>query len=121
MKTVVASVVLLVLILIAALLLGLAGTLGIAGVGWIVSRLFSDLSLFEASLLALLATAALLLVAFRILGATASPLVQGEEEEEEEEEEEFEPPIVPWRRSKLTDPARSADRDRKQRDYPKRR
>ncbi len=122
LRTILAVALLLLLILVVALALGLAGALGIVAVGWVVTRAFSDLSLFEASLIALIAETGLLLVAYRLLTISFNPVVKvGVEEEEGEEEEEFEPPIVPWRRSRPTDPARSADRDRKQRGYPKRR
>ncbi len=116
LRTILAVAFLLLLILAVALALSLAGALGIVAVGWVVTRAFSDLSLFEASLIALIAEAGLLLVAYRFLTIAFNPVVKVGEEEEEEEEEEFEPPIVPWRRSRPTHKAHpGTDRTERQR------
>jgi hypothetical protein len=105
MSGVLSAVVLIVLILALALVLSLGATLGVVAVGWVVTQVFADLSLFQASLLALVISATFALVAYRVITAATRdlPYVVDEDWEEEEEEEEPEPPIVPWRRGKLTD------------------
>ena len=112
--TVIITIILILLLLAAVLLVGLAATFGVVGIGWVVSRVFADLSLFEASLIAAIASAFALFVGYRILAApiSLSSLDEDEWEDEDEEEEDL-PPIVPWRRSKFTDEAASAGRSSK--------
>lgn len=99
------SIFVVVVVLVLALVLSLAVTLGVVGVGWVVTQVFADLSLFQASLLALVGSATFALLAYRVITAATRdlPSMVDEDWEEEEEEEEPDPPIVAWRRSKLTD------------------
>lgn len=60
-------VLLILLILAGVLVVGLLCALGVVGVGWIVSQVFSDLSLFEASLIAALVSGGVLFLAQGIL------------------------------------------------------
>ncbi len=103
-RTMVAVAILILLILAIAFVLGLVGALGVTGVGWIVTRVFPALSLFQASLIALILDTGILFVAYRLLTVSLDQTFY-ERGEEEEEEEEVEPPIVPWRRSQPADEA----------------
>jgi len=104
MSWIMSAILLIVLFLVLALVLSLVATLGVVAVGWVATQVFADLSLFQASLIALAISAALLILSYRIVFAAsrAMPLAI-DEDWEEEDDEEPEPPIVAWRRSKLTD------------------
>ncbi len=91
-------------ILVLALAISLAATLGVVGVGWVAVQVFPGLSLFEASLIALAISVGLLLVVFRLLGFPVPGQIFWEEDDWEEEDE---PPVTPWRRSKPKDRASS--------------
>ncbi len=88
---------------VVALLIAAVGSLGVAGIGWLLQRWFG-LSQWQGSLIALAIMFGLGYVVYKILMQPPFPSVLGPdwEEWEEEEEEEEEPPIVPWRRSRPT-------------------
>jgi len=105
MSSILFSILMIVLVLALALIVSLTATLGVVGVGWVVTQVFADLSLWQASLIALVISATFALLAYRVITAATQdlPYVVDDDDWEEEEEEEPEPPIVAWRRSKLTD------------------
>ena len=104
MSSILFTILVIVVVLILAVVLSLAATLGVVGVGWVVTQVFADLSLFHASLITLVITATFALLAYRVITAATQDLPYVVDEDwEEEEDEEPEPPIVAWRRGKLTD------------------
>jgi hypothetical protein len=106
-------VILILLILAVVLVVGFVATLGVVGVGWIVTRIFADLALFEASLITIVMSAFALFIGYQIF---ASPVLSlGDSDEDEWDEEEVEPPIVPWRRSQTSSGASSRRSKRKRR------
>jgi hypothetical protein len=101
LRSTIPTILFVVVILAGTLVVSLAATLGIVGVAWVTIQVFPALSLFQASVIALVIGAAALLVAYRILSAATSAVpMEDLEDEYEDEVEEPEPPVVPWRRSR---------------------
>jgi hypothetical protein len=92
-----------IIILGVALIAATVGTLGVATVGWLLHRWF-DLTQWQGTLIALVVTTGLGFLVYRLIAhvPVSSTWVEDEEWEEDEEEEAYEPPIVPWRRSRPT-------------------
>jgi hypothetical protein len=64
----------------------LAAVLGVVGIGWVVVQVFPALSLWQASLIALVVTASLLLIVYRLFNLSPFPYSLYDWVEEEEEE-----------------------------------
>ncbi|MCX6030006.1 MAG: hypothetical protein NT169_12015 [Chloroflexi bacterium] len=95
------------LVLVLALLIATVGSVGVALIGLLLHHWF-DLTQWQGSLIAVVVGGGLSLVVYRTVAAASVPTTYSdnwdddEEEEDEEDEEEYEPPIVPWRRSRPT-------------------
>lgn len=106
------TVAILLLILIVVLVLSLIITLGVIGVGWIAIQVFPALSHFEASLIALIASACLFLVGYRFLTFANFGLGPWYEDDWYEDEDEWEPPSKSQAKRKSDSQASSKKRRR---------
>ena len=107
MRGVLAGLLIAALVVIVALLVAAVGSVGVALIGLLLHRWF-ELSQWQGSLIALILGAGLIVVVYRIVAAASAPPIpvnndwDDDDDEDEEDEDEFEPPIVPWRRSRPT-------------------
>ena len=109
MRGVLAGLLIAALVVIVALLVAAVGSVGVALIGLLLHRWF-ELSQWQGSLIALIVGAGLSVVVYRIVAAASAPPIpvnndwddDDDDDEDEEDEDEFEPPIVPWRRSRPT-------------------
>lgn len=107
MRGVLAGLLIAALVVIVALLVAAVGSVGVALIGLLLHRWF-ELSKWQGSLIALIVGAGLSVVVYRIVAAASAPPIpvnndwDDDDDEDEEDEDEFEPPIVPWRRSRPT-------------------
>jgi hypothetical protein len=112
-----AVVLVVVLSLLAVLVLGLATSLGIALIGWILSLLF-PLSVFEGAIVALFASAGAGYVLYRFLASALLGFgVVDEDDDWEDEDDEPAPRVVSWRehRAARTTPKPASKGKRKRR------
>lgn len=122
MRGILAGLIVAFVIVCVALLVALLGSLGVAAIGWLLSRWF-DLSQWQGSLIALAVALGIGFVIYRLV-AHNSPFEAEPEwidwvEDEEEEAAQAEPPVVPWRRRRPTQgelpaqkPAQKGERSR---------
>ena len=107
MRGVATGLLLAALVLVLALVIALVGAVGVAVIGMLLHRWF-DLSQWQGTLIALVMSTGLVLLVYRIVGAASTvPAVSNnwvddDDDDEDDEEEDYEPPIVPWRRSRPT-------------------
>ncbi len=99
-----AGLVVALIIVLVALLVAALGAVGVAAIGWLLSRWF-DLTQWQGSLIALPIGLGIGYAVYRM--TTASPTYSEPEwvewEEPDEEEDPSDPPIVPWRRQRPTE------------------
>lgn len=104
MRGMLAGLIVAFVIVVVALLIAALGALGVAAIGWLLSRWF-DLSQWQGSLIALAVSLGIGFAVYR-LAAYNSPVGAEPEwidwDDEEEEEAAPEPPVVPWRRQRPT-------------------
>lgn len=110
MRGVATGLLLAALVLVLALVVATVGSVGVAVIGLLLHRWF-DLSQWQGTLIALVMGTGLVLLVYRIVSAASTvPTVSNDwvddddddDDDEDEEEEDYEPPIVPWRRSRPT-------------------
>ncbi len=101
MRGTLAGLIIALVIVLIALFVAALGALGIAAIGWLLSRWF-DLTQWQGSLIALPGALGIGYALYRMSGAspTASEPEWIEWEEPDEDVEPSESPIVPWRRQR---------------------
>jgi hypothetical protein len=100
MRGTLAGIIVALIIVIVALLVATLASLGVAAIGWLLSRWF-DLTQWQGSLIALVAA---LSIGFGVYRFATVADTGGEPEwmEWDEQDEEVEPPVVAWRRQRPT-------------------
>ncbi len=105
MRGLLAGLIVAFVIVVIALLIALLGGLGVAAIGWLLSRWF-DLSQWQGSLIALAVGLGIGFVIYRMVAYNAPFEAEPEwidwAAEDEEEAAQAEPPVVPWRRRRPT-------------------
>jgi hypothetical protein len=100
MRSLAASILMFLLLAVVVLVVALVASLGVAAMGWVVSRVF-DLTQWQGTLVALGVTLGTGFLLYQ-LGGPPAPVVAPVDYDEWDDDDPEETPLVPWRQRRPT-------------------